>query len=362
MKPKVKIGIIGAGQIAKSHAKAYLDMEDVEIIGVADVNLNKAEQFINELNIKTASAFQKYEDMLLLDINAVSVCTPNFAHFQTSVDALKAKKHVIVEKPLAVTLNQGIEMVKVAKANDKILSVGYQPRYDPNMKRISEIINSGKLGDIYYVEIGGGRRRGMPGGSFINKSSAGVGALGDIGTYSIDLALNALGNPRPLTVSAYTTNHFGTNPKYHPESNNFEVEDFGVAMVRLERDITMYIKISWAMHMDTLGPGIFLGKNAGLKITPAGAGPWSGVWDGGIGTMSLFYDKSTNEHVEEKLPIVEHSLDIFSEKIKDFVNAVKNNKPAPIPGEDIILNQAIIDAIIRSSESGKEIEIELPEF
>src|SRR5699024_12875198 len=82
----------------------------------------------------------------------------------------------------------------------------------------------------------------------------------------------------------------GTNPQYHPEADKFEVEDFGVAMIRLENDIILNFKISWAMHMETLGPTIFLGKKAGLKLTSAGEGPWSGVWDGGLGYMSLFHD------------------------------------------------------------------------
>ncbi|MBO1914676.1 hypothetical protein J4G37_58865, partial [Microvirga sp. 3-52] len=103
--------------------------------------------------------------------------------------------------------------------------------------------------------------------------------MADIGTYSLDLALNALGHPKPLTVSAFTSNYFGTNSKYHPEAEKFEVEDFGVAMIRLEGGIVLNFKISWAMHMDTLGPTIFLGKDGGLKLTTAGSGPWSGVWD-----------------------------------------------------------------------------------
>ena len=81
-----------------------------------------------------------------------------------------------------------------------MLTVGFQPRYDPNMKTIKEIVKSGQLGDIYYIQTGG-RRRGMPGGTFINKDLAGAGAMADIGCYSLDLALNALDYPKPLTVS-----------------------------------------------------------------------------------------------------------------------------------------------------------------
>ncbi|MCZ2258492.1 Gfo/Idh/MocA family protein [Sporosarcina sp. G11-34] len=357
----VKIGIIGSGGIAGSHASAYLAMEGVKIVGVADVVPGKAQKFIDDLGIEGAEAFETHQKMLELDIDGVSICTPNVFHHLTSIDALRAGKHVLVEKPLAVTLEQGIEMVQVAEETGKMLSVGFQPRYDPNMQKVTSIVQSGELGDVYYVEVGGGRRRGMPGGTFINKELAGVGAMADIGTYSLDLALNALGHPKPLTVSAYTSNYFGTNPQYHPEADKFEVEDFGVAMIRLEGGIILNFKISWAMHMDTLGPTIFLGKDAGLKLTSAGNGPWSGVWDGGIGSMSMFHDVD-NEHTETMIPIVEHELNIFDEKVQDFVVAIKKGKPAPIPGKEILINQAIIDGIFRSSKEGREVDIQLPKF
>lgn len=358
---KIKIGIIGSGGIAESHARSYQAMDEVEIIGIADVVAGKAQQFIDKLNIQGAKAFENHTELLELELDAVSICVPNVAHYQTSIDALKAGKHVLVEKPLSVTLEQGIEMVEVSKEIGKMLSVGFQPRYDPNMKKLNEIVQSGQLGDVYYIEVGGGRRRGMPGGTFINKSLAGAGAMADIGTYSLDLALNALGHPKPLTVSAYISNHFGTNPDYHPEADKFEVEDFGVAMIRLEGGIILNFKISWAMHMDSLGPAIFLGKKAGLKLTNSGQGPWSGVWDGGLGSMSLFYDEG-DEHIEKVIPIEEHSIDVFDAKIRDFVLAIKDGGSAPIPAEEILSNQAIIDGIFRSAELGREVEVNLPNF
>ncbi len=185
----IKIGIIGSGGIAAAHVRAYKRMSDVEILAVADIVPGKAEQFINELELTQAQAFESFHDLLKLDLDGVSVCTPNIAHHETSVAALQAGKHVLVEKPLAITFEQGKEMVKAAKDADKMLSVGFQPRYDPNMKKVKSIVQQGELGDVYYVQMGGGRRRGMPGGTFINKALAGAGAMADIGCYSLDLAL-----------------------------------------------------------------------------------------------------------------------------------------------------------------------------
>ncbi len=355
----INVGIIGSGGIAAAHAEAYKQMDDVRIVAVADIIPGKASQFIEQLNLKNARGFRDHLDLLTLDLDAVSVCTPNVAHHQTSIDSLNSGKHVLVEKPMAVTLTQAIEMVDAAKKADKILTVGFQPRYDPNMQAVKDIVQTGQLGNVYYVQTGGGRRRGMPGGTFIKKSLAGAGAMADIGCYSLDLALNSLGYPKPLTVSAYTSNYFGTNPIYHKEADNFEVEDFGVAMIRLEGDILLNFKISWAMHMDSLGPTLFLGTDAGLKLTPAGNGPWSGVWDGGIGSISMYHDIK-GHHVETTIPVQNHRLNIFYEKVRDFVIAIKEGKAAPIPGEQIVINQAIIDGILRSSELGSEVKIKLP--
>lgn len=355
----IRIGIIGSGGIARAHVNAYKTIENVQIVAVADVIPGKAREFIEANGLTGAQPFEDHRELLRLDLDGVSICTPNMAHHRTSVDALKAGKQVLLEKPMSVTLDEAIEMVQVSKSTGNMLSIGFQPRYDPNMDIIRDIVQSGQLGKVYYVETGGGRRRGMPGGTFVRKELAGAGAMADIGCYSLDMALNALGYPKPLSVSAYTSNFFGTNPKYHREADKFDVEDFGVALVRLEGGIALNFKISWAMHMDTLGATMFLGSEGGLKITPAGRGPWSGVWDGKVGSITLFHDVLGHQ-TESPIPVREHNINLFHEKVKDFVAAIREGRPAPIPGEKILYNQAIIDGVLRSSEQNREVEITLP--
>jgi predicted dehydrogenase len=358
MSTKLKIGIIGSGGIAGAHVQAYREQADVEIVAVADIIPDKAAQFVKRWSLTSASAFDDYRRLLECELDAVSICTPNVAHYQTTVDALRAGKHVMLEKPMSVTLEEAVEMAQTAAKTGFMLNVGFQPRYDPNMKIIQDLVQSGELGKVYYVETGGGRRRGMPGGTFIRKEIAGAGAIADIGCYSLDMALNAMGYPKPLTVSAYSSNYFGTNPKFHGEASKFDVEDFGVAMVRFEGDLVLNFKISWAMHMDSLGPTLFLGTEAGLKVTPAGKGPWSGVYDGKVGSITMYHDVR-GHHTESSIPLIEHSKNLFHEKVRDFVEAVQQGKPAPIPGELIVRNQAIIDGILRSSQLKREVEINL---
>jgi predicted dehydrogenase len=359
MNRTLKIGIIGSGGIARAHVAAYRKLPFVEIVAVADVVPGRASQFVAAEQLENAAAFNSHEELLKLDLDGVSICTPNVSHHRTTIDALRAGKQVLLEKPMSVTLQEAVEMTQAARETGRMLTIGFQPRYDPNMKLLQEIVQSGRLGNVYYVETGGGRRRGMPDGTFISKKLAGAGAMADIGCYSLDMALNALGYPKPVTVSAYTSNYFGRNPLYHEEASKFEVEDFGVAMVRFENDLVLQFKISWAMHMDTLGATMFLGTDAGLKITPAGTGPWSGVWDGAVGSMTLFHDEYGG-HTHTQIPLIEHSLNLFNEKVRDFAEAVRDGRPAPIPGEQILIQQAIIDGVLRSSEERKEVAIVLP--
>lgn len=359
MSKNLRIGIIGSGGIASAHVAAYRQLPFVEIVAVADVIEGKASQFVEKEKLVGAAAYDGHRKLLEQDLDGVSICTPNVSHCETTVDSLRAGKQVLLEKPMSVTFGEALEMTRTAKETGNMLTLGFQPRYDPNMKLLQDIVQSGRLGKIYYAETGGGRRRGMPVGSFVSKKLAGAGAMADIGCYSLDMALNAMGYPRPLTVSAYTSSYFGRNPLYHPQADRFEVEDFGVALVRFENDLVLQFKISWAMHMDTLGATMFLGTDAGLKVTPAGTGPWSGVWDGAVGSMTLFHDEYGG-HTQTPIPLVEHKLNLFHEKVRDFAEAVRDGRPAPIPGEQILIQQAIIDGVIRSSESRREVTIELP--
>lgn len=356
MTKTIRVGIIGSGGVARAHAANYKALPGVEIIGVADIVPGKAKEFIEARQLEGAKAFENHLDLLNEDMDAVSVCTPHVAHHRTTVDALLAGKHVLVEKPMCSSLDQAIEMVEAGKKSGKILTVGFQPRYDPNHQAMKEIVDSGQLGKIYYVQTGAGRRRGMAGGTFISKEISGAGAIFDIGCYSLDMALNTIGYPKPLTVSAYTSNYFGTNPKYHSQWDKFEVDDFGVAMIRLEGDILLNFKISWAMHAESFGPTLFLGTDGGLEANPTGQ-----TWDSPVANMKIYHDMLGHQ-ITTEIPVKSHKLDVFHEKVRDFVAAIRENRPAPIPGEQILINQAILDGILRSSELGREVEVHIPSF
>lgn len=368
---KMRIGIIGCGWIADSHMHSYLKQPDVEIVAGADLIPGKAAAFMAKHGVEGAKTdYASHKEMLAdksLRLDAVSICTYNRQHAQPAIDALNAGIHVLLEKPFTVTLDEAVEVMRAEKKSGKVLSIGFQPRMDNNMKMIKKIVDSGELGQIYYIQTGGGRRRGIPtpfGTTFIEDQTAGIGALGDIGCYSLDLVLNAIGYPKPLTVSGYKSAFFGTDPKYcgYPAgkgeeySKKFGVDDFAAAFVRLEGGIILDFRIAWAMNLDTPGDTIIMGTKGSLRV------PSTECWNGTFDAPMTVYHEVAGSQVATQIPLKKTKEGLFDLKIRTFLDACKNGTPAPVPSSQILYNQAIIDGIAKSAAAGREVEIVIPEI
>ena len=361
---KVKIAIIGTGWIAESHANALKKMEDVEIVALADLVPGKAEAFAKKFELEGARCYLSDEELIAneKDLDAVSICTYNTQHAPCAIHALDAGLNVMLEKPFTVTLDEAIEVMKAEKRSGKILTIGFQPRMSENMQMIKKIVESGELGKVYYIQSGGGRRRGIPtpfGTTFIEKETGGIGAMGDIGCYSLDMLLNAIGYPKPLTATGYISDFFGKDPAYypgHPEyAEKFGVDDFAAGFIRLEGGIVLDFRISWAMHMDTCGDALILGTKGGLRI------PSTDCWNGEFKTPLKVYKTIGDQTLEYEVPM-KPAADFFYKKMRSFIDSVKNGGEATVPSSQIVITQAIIDALVRSSKEGKEVEIEIPEI
>lgn len=371
-KKKLRIGIIGCGSIAIQHIKAYMAMDDVEIVAGCDVVEGRAREFMDSFGLVDVKTDYKNHCEMLGDeslcLDAVSVCTYNRQHVPCAKEALLRGVHVLLEKPMCVTEEEAWDLYDTVKKTGLVLSVGFQSRYDRNMTELCDIVRSGVLGKIYYVQTGGGRRRGIPvrdnGNSFIRDETAGTGSLGDIGCYSLDMVLNAMGYPKPLTVSGYTSSYFGKNPEYYHGRSDaqeiadiFSVDDFTSAFIRFEGDLVIDFRIAWAMNMDTSGDTLIYGTEGGLRI------PSTECWNGSIGgPMTLYYTKD-GKTCEKKIPITDsgdgNKPYIWQGKIRSFLDACLGKAPTPAPVDEIILNQLILSGIAKSAKLGKEIEIDL---
>ncbi len=362
---KLRIGIIGTGGIANSHIDSYLKQPDVEVVAGADLIPGKAEKFFEDHKVE-AKAFTDYKEMVdTMNLDAVSVCTYNRTHAECTIYALEHGINVLLEKPMSVTLDEAVDICRAEKKSGKVLSIGFQPRFDDNMKMIKKIVQSGELGRVYYVQTGGGRRHGIPvswSETFIENDKAGLGALGDIGCYSIDLVMNALGNPKPLTVTGTATDYFGTTPEAYsqvgkPEcAKKFSVDDFASAYIRLEGGIVLDFRIAWYMHLDTPGDTIIMGTKGSLRI------PSTDCWNGSFNKPMTIYHDVAGEPVETVIPLLPATTDLFDRKIRSFLDAIITGGEAPVPSSQIIYNQAILDGIQKSSECGHEVEISIPEI
>ena len=368
---KLRIGFIGTGWIAESHIKSFLKQPDVEIVAGADIVPGKAKAFFEKFGVEGVKTdYASHKEMIddkSLNLDAVTICTYNRQHAEPAIYALNNGLNVLLEKPFTVTLDEAVAVCKAEKESGKLLSIGFQPRMDANMKMIKKICESGELGQIYYIQTGGGRRRGIPtpyGTTFIEKDTGGIGALGDIGCYSMDMVLNAIGYPKPLTVSGYTSNFFGTNPNYsnyvktgHPEyAEKFGVDDFAAAFVRLEGGIILDFRIAWAMNINTPGDTIILGTKGGLRI------PSTDCWNGTVGGPMILYHEVCGQQTQTEIPVITMKEGLFDLKIRTFLDAIKEGTSAPVPSSQILYNQAIIDGINKSAALGREIEIEIPEI
>lgn len=363
---KLRIGIIGTGGISGSHIGAYLNQPDIELVAGCDLIPGKAEKKFAEYKVEGAKFFTDYKEMIdTMNLDAVSVCTYNRTHAECTICALEHGINVLLEKPMSVTLDEAVAIRKAEKASGKIVSVGFQPRFDANMQMIKKIVQSGELGRVYYAQTGGGRRHGIPvswSETFIENDKAGLGALGDIGCYSIDLVMNALGNPKPLTVTGTATDYFGTTPEAYsqvgkPEcAKKFSVDDFASAYIRLEGGVVLDFRIAWYMHLDTPGDTIIMGTKGSLRI------PSTDCWNGSFNKPMTIYHDVAGEPVETVVPLLPATTDLWNRKIRSFLDAVITGGKAPVPTDQIIYNQAILDGIQKSSDCGHEVEIDIPEI
>lgn len=350
---KIKVAIIGTGSISTLHMMGYKELENVEVVAACDINRKRVEKYAEKYNIP--HVFTDYNEMLKMDeIDAVSVTTWNNVHAPASIAALKAGKHVLCEKPLALNAKEAQEMVAAAKEAGKILMVGFVRRFGENTKALKEFIDKGDLGKIYYAKTGCLRRWGNPGGWFSDKKRSGGGPVIDLGVHIIDLVRYLVGKPKAVSVVASTFNHIGMKPgvkgmtKYYSADYNEynDVEDCATALIKFDNGMTLFFEASWVQNIkqDLLYLELY-GDKAGAQMEPA---------------LELYEDKGG--YLTQVNPIMdpngsgfEHN---FRKEIKHFIDCVENGTPCLNPGEDGVELMKILDAIYKSAETGHEVIIE----
>jgi predicted dehydrogenase len=274
MDKKLRIGVIGVGQIGQVHLDNYQAIPDVEVVAIADMNEAHARSVALRYGIH--DSFTDFHDLLARpDIQAVDVCLHNNLHMPVSVAALQAGKHVYCEKPMAGSYRDAEIMFQTARAMGLKLSIQLSTLFSNETKAARFLIDQGLLGRLYHARSVGFRRRGRPyvdgygSPPFVQKHNSGGGALYDVGVYHIASLLYLLGKPPVLRVSGKTYQETEMDAPRRAASG-YDVEELGLGFVRLADGITLDIIEAWAIHLGGLEGSSLVGEKGGLRLEPFG--------------------------------------------------------------------------------------------
>lgn len=356
MEKKLKVGVIGAGGIATwAHMPAWVTMNDVEIVAICDIKLEKAKALAQKHNVP--QVFENYKDLLNLPgLDAVDICTPNYLHSIIAVEALEKGLHVFCEKPDAISVSEAERMKAAAEKSGKTLMVMRNNRYRTISAFAKKFIEDGNLGEIYAARCGWQRRRGIPGkgGWFTTKEQSGGGPLIDLGVHMIDLTMWLMGNPKPVAVSGCTYCKFANNDVVDSAESaygekaadgTFDVEDLAMGFIRFDNGACMQIEFSWASNIPE--EKLFFE----LRGTKSGA-TWDsvsnklGFFGEQYGTTTDYWPNAGNRASSDHGANLRHFADVL----------LKGVQPMFVPQQGVNMVK-ILEAIYKSAETGCEVQL-----
>lgn len=346
---KLRAAVIGVGGIGRHHLREYAKSARAEVVAVCDSSAEALEAVRKEG--VTCEAYQDYKAMLAeARPDVVSVCLPNNLHAPVTIAALEAGAHVLCEKPLATSAADAARMVETARRRRLKLGVNLSYRFNGFSLFLHELAEKGEFGEVYFAHTVWHRRRGVPRGTgwFVDRSRAGGGPLIDLGVHRLDLAWWLMGRPRPVRATGVTYAKFA---KLYSEKFGIPVttEDLAAGFVRFANGAALSVQASWAGNTERHERMV-----TRLWGTKAGA-VQENVGDGYDFTCRVFRSESGAE-----VDISPHPgmLPAAASSVEDFCLAVAEGKPMLAPGEDGLAVQKMLDAIYRSAELGREVEID----
>ena len=344
MAEATRIGIIGGGWPGKAHAKGYQAAGGFKLAAVADLIPARRKQMMDEFGIvrEYADGRELIEDK---EIDAVSICLPNDLHAPIAVAALKAGKHVICEKPPALTVKEARQIEAAATKAGKIVLYGMQRRFGGNEQAAKQAIEKGYAGNVYHARASWTRTRGIPLGTgwYVDKSKSGGGAMLDLGLPMLDVAWHLLGQPVPVSVFAVTHRRFGN---LLPQDVVADVEDAAFAIIRFEGGQSLELAASWALNQPPSqnGAACRIYGDLGAIDVYTGAGAMM---------HSHFSDKGDAKETPLKLPkTIGHTA-----LMRHFRECILGTTTPSIGAKEGVTLMAIIEGIYKSAETGKSVQL-----
>ncbi len=348
---KVRIGIIGVGQIGTRHLQRYRDIEGVEVVGASDLFPQRLAARAAEFDIP--DTYADFKDLLARDdIRAVDVCVHNNKHAPVTIAALEAGKDVYCEKPMAGAYADAEAMYETARRLGRRLSIQLASLFSMDTKLARRLIDDGHLGTLYYARSVGYRRRGRPfvdgygSPTFVDKAISAGGALFDMGVYHIANMLYLLGNPEVQTVTGSTHQELEMYPDRR-EFSGYSVEELGLGWARLAGGITLDVEEAWAVHHDGTEASKVLGGAGGIRLNPLTF--FSSMAD--APAVTTFDLGGTDRRWHACLP----DTDAYDSPQHHWA-AVLQGRVELLPTAEIALNTALIsEGIYMSGRQGREV-------
>jgi len=343
---KVRIGVIGVG-IGRNHLQNYRECDQADVVAVCDIDLEKLNGVLHEW--PGVRGLADYREMLEMEeVQGVSVSLPNYLHAPVTIDALRAGKHVLCEKPMATNVAEAEEMKAVAEREGKILMMRFNMRRFPMYQSIKRLADAGLIGDIYHMAATYTRRDFYPGlgGWFGQKERSGGGPLIDLGVHRLDLALWIAGYPRPVAVMGQTCDLLASE-KLADQDVAFDCEDFAAGMVRFENNCTLYLTASWDAHQRERTEQLMrlYGTEGGVfEDAPAGA-------DGGKAYLCR------RENGVDLVSAIE-PVAVKDTCQSEFVRCIAEGTAPSATAAQGIAVQKILHALYHSARTGKEVCVE----
>jgi len=346
------VAVIGCGRIAKNaHFPALSKLDDVRIKYACDLIIEKAIAK-KEKYPKIENVIEDYKIALNdPEVDAVFVLTPNYAHYEITMDALKAGKHVFCEKPITVNYALSKEMADEAEKQGKILNIGVCNRYHKSVEMLEELVREGRFGKIYHVYCSFRSFRSIPGlgGAFTTKAQSGGGVLIDWGVHFLDLILYILGGAKIVNVTCDTYNEMAKDMKSYRyekmwaedtadvENGTNDVDDFVTGYVRTDK-ASISLNGAWAQNINKSEMLIdFLGDKAGARLSYGGKFE---IYDGEtLETIAPEYDIPNMYYMEDKA---------FLESTTTGVKTKSNI-------ESVLESAKLLDALYESAEKKCEV-------
>ena len=344
---KLRVGFVGAGGIAQgAHYPGWQALDDTEIVAICDIIPETAARAAASAGVPKKSIFADYNEMLeKVELDIVDVCTPNCYHKGPTVAALDAGCHVIVEKPVATSTAEVEEMIAAKNRSKKLLMVAQSMRFGGEALAAKRFVEAGGMGRIYWAQAELLRPRGVPAwGTFISREMSDGGPCYDLAVHVLDLCLHLMDFPEPSRVSANIWVEISDKPsimKHDPKK--FTVPDeLAAGFIRFEDGACISLQTSWAVNAPAGTHKVFLaGTKAGISSPP-------------LTIVREEYGMLTNA-TAQVLP--ESGIKSHQEEIRQFVEAIQTGGPSPVPPEQAIITQRILDGIYESAAKGREVKV-----